>query len=498
MMAAISGLSFHSASRRSEKLPATVSDTTRKKRTRDPSHDSDILPSTKKPKIFPQAPSRPKPSVRTYSKKNDPTFREIILKDAVTRVDYRNRSVQQNIVDRRCTPNSEATPLGSQINAAIKGPLKAVKQDEKRTLRSHDGGSRSKSELASYFSNYDDIVSNEPKEPGTSPISLQTLRRLLIFTEFLTAETRIHIIDEPAKAPASSLIKAATLKNGLRKPRPSNNPEKPPANGSVASNSTPAHSHTLIPHDAQYIEFPTVEDSTMADAGDPLHNGLYAKAHRRAERSEKQLRNIEKERSMHEKAQLERILDGLNGHDWLKVMGVSGVTDGEKKLWEPKKDYFIREVETLLEKFREWKEDEKRLKAERDERRIAEEDDDGDKETPSNLGTPEYSDADAWAVKQLQQETVTATGRQKLGNKSKVYQFTPQSIEKPFTSFYSKPYLREAALGKHRRGRTRLAFGHPLPAVPERDFSLPEGLLTHDALAASARSRRRARRESKI
>ena len=39
---------------------------------------------------------------------------------------------------------------------------------DKRTLRSQDGGSRSKSELAQYFPNFDDIVSNDPKEAGTS------------------------------------------------------------------------------------------------------------------------------------------------------------------------------------------------------------------------------------------------------------------------------------------------------------------------------------------
>ena len=39
-------------------------------------------------------------------------------------------------------------------------------QNDKRSLRSHDGGSRSKSELALYFPNYDDLMSIEPKEPG--------------------------------------------------------------------------------------------------------------------------------------------------------------------------------------------------------------------------------------------------------------------------------------------------------------------------------------------
>ena len=41
---------------------------------------------------------------------------------------------------------------------------------DKRSLRSHDGCSRSKSELALYFPNYDDLVSIEPKKPGRTPI----------------------------------------------------------------------------------------------------------------------------------------------------------------------------------------------------------------------------------------------------------------------------------------------------------------------------------------
>ena len=37
---------------------------------------------------------------------------------------------------------------------------------DKRTLRSQDGGSRSRSELALYFPNYDELIGNEPKETG--------------------------------------------------------------------------------------------------------------------------------------------------------------------------------------------------------------------------------------------------------------------------------------------------------------------------------------------
>ena len=39
-------------------------------------------------------------------------------------------------------------------------------KDSKRSLRSHDGGLRSKSELALYFPNYDELISGEASEPG--------------------------------------------------------------------------------------------------------------------------------------------------------------------------------------------------------------------------------------------------------------------------------------------------------------------------------------------
>lgn len=50
-------------------------------------------------------------------------------------------------------------------NAAI-GSAEVTEKVEARNLRSHDGGSRSKSELALYFTNYDDILSMEARDPG--------------------------------------------------------------------------------------------------------------------------------------------------------------------------------------------------------------------------------------------------------------------------------------------------------------------------------------------
>ena len=316
------------------------------------------------------------------------------------------------------------------------------------------------------------------------------MNHALIGLEFLTLETRIQIVDEPTKASTTGLLSTAPIRSALNQLRPSGSSHVPIANGSVQIEGDQSALNV-----AQRIEFPALE--LTGDIEDPLCDEVYEKAHRRAERQEKQLRNIEKERAMHEKVQLERLLDSLKGHDWLKVMGVSGVTDGDKKSWEPKRDYFVREVEILLEKFREWKEEEKRRKTERDERMLAEEDG-GSSESMSDDGPPNYSDVDACAARQLYQEAVSATGRQQRSKKPAPKPAEPPLVQRPFTSFYEKPHLRAAALGKHRRGRTRLAFGQPLPDVLEKGFGLPPEILTQDALKASARSRRAARRENKV
>ena len=197
---------------------------------------------------------------------------------------------------------------------------------------------------------------------------------------------------------------------------------------------------------------------------------------------------------MHEKVQLERLMDGLRGHDWLRVMGISGITDGEKKAYEPKRDYFKHEVRVLLKKFQEWKEEEKRRKVEKDDSMQDEDeeqdDDESDMDEDSDGDPPDYNGVDP-SARQLHQEavlaTIPATAQVRSHYKKQV---VGQAAEKPFTSFYAKPYLREAAIGKHRRGRTRSAFGQPLPEPLDRDFELGNDILTSDVLAAQERKRR--------
>ena len=289
-------------------------------------------------------------------------------------------------------------------------------------------------------------------------------------SEFLTRETCILITDENLKTSNS------TDSNELL-----TIPPTPSAPTQI--------SFTSSPTTFEILNFSSLAENTSQISKDPLTPALYFKAHRRAERQEKQLRNIEKERSQHEKVQLERILDGLQGHDWLRVMGISGVTDGEKRAFEPKRDYFIREVIALIMKFRRWKEEEKRRKVEKDLSAGGDDDEVEEETDESASGT----DVDLLAARQLHQEASSYSPKPRAVRKE--YSHVPPSTDEvPFTSFYSKPYQRDAAVGKHRRGRTRYAFGHLVPEVAETEFELPREMLTEDMIKKSRRRRRMMRR----
>lgn len=282
---------------------------------------------------------------------------------------------------------------------------------------------------------------------------------------------------------------------------------------------SPSHDRNRF-NGAQVVDFSSIEKSVGHHPRDPLTDSFYFKSHRRAERKEKQLRNIEKERAMHEKAQLERLLDSLQSHDWLRMMGITGVTDAEAKKFEPKRDYFISEMEALLLKFKTWRAEERRLRLEKEavaaaEEEAKEDDEGGDQGgvESENDGDPSSSDFDGAAARQLQMEASGgAKGQGGKGGKGKQRERAPQqpapppvpvvyrppTPDGPFTSFYAKPHMRAAALGKARHGRNLTAFGLPIPELEDKEFALPGDYVTREALKESARRRRRLKRESKV
>ncbi|KAK1143181.1 hypothetical protein N8T08_006879 [Aspergillus melleus] len=437
----------------------------------------------------------------------------------------------------------DAPPLAS---ADQPEPQPQQQQQQRRSLRSHDGGSRARSELALYFPNYEQLLSFEPPK-----------------AEFLASQTKIKLVDDLPEPLSISALPALDTES------PFGNPLVNLHNCETITLSPPAE-WKETPLDAKQDAEKKDED----EEEDPLNEAAYFRAHRRNERQEKQLRNIERERAQHEKQQLERLVDELQGQDWLRVMGISGATDQEKKQYELKRDFFVKELSALIQKFKIWKEEEKRRKADKEKLRVESaedldatpqqhhhhhqplstsqkrrstdaviEDSEDPGESPATLlsdapsygETPDVNDVDAWAARQLHQEARSATAGKKPKasstageggrRKSKPNNTAPEPVanaaatpttvaataqpphtllpppvfipDKPFTSFFSKRHVRDAALSTHRKGRVRLAFGHPVPDPEEREFELPADILTAEAIDSCRRKRRRMKRASR-
>lgn len=387
------------------------------------------------------------------------------------------------------SPVPVPAPMTAAGSNAVPAAQKAQKKEEKRTLRSQDEGPRLKSDLATYFPNYEDVMFDTPRD-----------------VEFLTVDTALYVTDDAKQDDA--------LKSSQKSKRDKSS--------STSANAASTSSINNQFNGCQSLDLDFASNTLSATPMDPLTDAHFDKSHRRAERKEKQLRNIERERAMHEKVQLDRILDGLQGHDWLRVLGITGITDGEAKRYEAKRDYFIAEVQGLVDKFKQWKEQEKKARL-RKEAAAARAEEEGGTSLEGSVEPPTSSDLNASASRQLQQETVNAVRSSmtlKLKGKSVVAPTSqpgssstpvrrltlhpparpqPTSPDGPFVSFYSKPHLRDAALGKVRNhGRSIMAFGQQVPEVEEREFELPDELLTQDAMRANARERRRRKRESMI
>lgn len=263
-------------------------------------------------------------------------------------------------------------------------------------------------------------------------------------------------------------------------------------------------------YEAQRVDFSWLEKKDEEDdSEDPLSDAYFESIHRKPERQEKAIRNTDRGRAQHEKDQVIRLLEGLQGHDWLKLMGVSGITESKKREFEPARAYFLKGCESIIDKFRTWKEEEKRRKLEKEaalaeaeeEEAQDEEEVEEDEGSVSDGDPPDYSDVDASAARQLHDEAIARSAPARNSErKAKVELIPPAELasQREFKSFYKQPHLRAAALGKQRRsGRTAVAFGLPLPEVPEAEFDLPEEFRDEETLKVHARRKRRDRRISK-
>ncbi|KAK4132252.1 hypothetical protein BT67DRAFT_457383 [Trichocladium antarcticum] len=414
-------------------------------------------------------------------------------------------------------------------------PNAADTKEQGRKLRSQESV-RYKSELSNYFPDYDEVIGNEPPEQHT--LTLETPILIAPDTDASQqAPPYPYDTTYPVRSYSDALftdlfesqrIDFSFLNKGTTTTTTSSGTNNPP--------------HPLLPS--------TTATITTA-AADSLPDTLFSPAHKRAARLERSIRNSEKGRAQHEKDQIIRLLDGLQGHDWLRVMGVSGITESRKRAFEPARAHFIRGCEGILEKFRRWAAEEKRRRVEKDHRVAAaaavagiggegsregsegleggggrEEEEEEEKETGDReedgeeeeeevvvvvvkREPPDDSDVDASVAKQLREEALAAAAKKKkaaLSRRSRGGSKAPPAPPplkpeperipaKEFTSFFAKRYQREAALNRSRRkGRTVLAWGQPLPDMEEADFELPAELRDEHILRTRARGKRRDKR----
>lgn len=276
---------------------------------------------------------------------------------------------------------------------------------------------------------------------------------------------------------------------------------------------------------------------------DPLPDSLYHQGHKKLERTERSGKNAERARAQHEKEQVIRLLDGLQGPDWLKIMGVNGVTESKKKTYEPARAHFIKGCRAIIAKFKAWTAEEKRRKQEKErkahERTAAEGEEEEEEEEEKEIrdgGEPEDEDdkrvipdsqeevdvdeqddlpdssaVEALLAKQLREEALAAAKANKSkfagGGRArsisvqppaskpratKLPAMKPAGTPKEFKSFFAKPSQRTWALNRNRRqGRAPvLAWGQPIPDFPEAEYDLPEAYRDADrSKSASVRAR---------
>ncbi|KAH6650217.1 something about silencing, SAS, complex subunit 4-domain-containing protein [Chaetomium tenue] len=378
-----------------------------------------------------------------------------------------------------------------------------------RKLRSQEVV-RHKSELSSYFPEYDEIIGNDPKE-----------------THIVNLDTPIIIIPDTTSQPNTNTT----------------SPHLPPHAQHQHDYPTRSYGDSLYTDlcDAHRVSFSYLNPTPTSD---PLPDSLFAPAHKKAERSERSVRNTEIGRAQHERNQVARLLNGLRGHDWLRVLGVSGVTETKKRAFEPARDHFIRGCEGILDKFRRFTREEKRRRAEMLGRRQAflsggeesvgkesAETEESEEEKSVEVGRHEQqqqqqgaesgeqetehadeSDVDAYIAKQLREEALAAASkkrRAKAGGKAAAAKRAsaergkaaatkaaggkvcptkatattalssssqPPADKDPRenVSLFRKRYQRDAALSTDRRkGRKVLAWGELLPEMETAEFQLP-------------------------
>lgn len=308
----------------------------------------------------------------------------------------------------------------------------------------------------------------------------------------------------------------------------------PEAPGAGSQNFIPSTNDVLV----QTIDLESEARSSYSRlvrfTADPLADDLYIKPHRGMGREEKRLRNVERDKAAYDKQRYEERLEKLRGTDWIKTFNLGGIAvklgNGEM---EKRRQVVIRWHESLLEKFKAWKEEERRQKAakggrlsrsmtnsqERDtaefedlhEKPACDEDDEDDEDEDDEDDDEDEDEDDDEQVDEEEDIYAIVDDSDDPGDnsyRSKQYRYTSKSSKgahrfpytespkkkqldlKPFTSFYNKSHMRLAAISTGRKSSRNLtAFGEPLPEIEEREFLLPDEFFQQTARHMRARRR---------
>lgn len=122
-------------------------------------------------------PDEPKPAKKPRLSAEGIEHPTLTIRHRATKVIFAAATNTQGVATPSPATSAEQ-PISNGIGIAItthnstyvvpsgKSTSTVQNKDLKRSLRSHDGGLRSKSELALYFPNYDELISGEASEPG--------------------------------------------------------------------------------------------------------------------------------------------------------------------------------------------------------------------------------------------------------------------------------------------------------------------------------------------
>lgn len=206
------------------------------------------------------------------------------------------------------------------------------------------------------------------------------------------------------------------------------------------------------------FDFSQFEKKAARFASDPLKDIQYEQPHKRHAMKEKRWRNIENEKSQQLYNKLRNELDKLKGPEWFKVLGLNRANPEAIS----KREQLIQSMERELSKQKRFTEElrkQKRAKADRT-------------TSPEHLKPPVQSRRRSRSVT-LDNGEDDVEGERPSKSKKTVLPPEVNIEEKPFTSFFSKPHLRNAATKNWRKsGRHAQAFGHQLPPISQIDFDL--------------------------